>query len=240
MEVGNFLQDKIDFEVIVIVNDASKKETESLQIFKEKKWFKYLSVPREPLYATWNRGVEMAQGDVIGFWNVDDLRQPEALIDGIDLIEKGVNLVYFPFTIKWYLNFLGIDLLVKKKVVKPDVFDRKKFTSGMHCGPFFLFAKGFYQRVGPFDEQFKIAGDFDWCVRSAKISNKFALSNINAGEFRVDGGGLSAGGKHQLKLENSVLFKRHSIPIKVKGVNGEEGDKFKVYEILHKGCYVKK
>lgn len=238
ISVGNFLQDKIDFEVIIVANDLSEKEEKALATCRDKKWFKLLSVPRESLYASWNRGVETAKGDIVGFWNTDDIRYPEALLGGVKLIEEGADLVYFPFIIKWYLNFFNIGILVKKKKILPDIYDRNKFTRGMHCGPFFLFSKEFYKKVGPFDEQFKIVGDFDWCVRAAKISNNFVLSEVNAGEFRVDGGGLSAGGKHRFKVENSVVFKRHDIPIKLKGITEKEIEKFNFSRILHKGNFI--
>jgi len=238
MTAGNFLQDKIDFEVIIIANDLSEKEKKAFEICSNKKWFKLLSVPRESLYASWNRGVDAARGTVVGFWNADDIRYPEALLDGVKLIEGGADLVYFPFIIKWYLNFFNIGILVKKKKILPDFYDRNKFTSGMHCGPFFLFSKEFYKQVGPFDEQFKIVGDFDWCVRAAKISDNFVLSKVNAGEFRVDGGGLSAGGKYRFKVENSVVFERHSILIKSEGVTDKEMEKFDSSRILYKGNFV--
>ncbi len=238
LAAGLILQKSIDFEFIVIANDPSEEENNAFKSLKDKEWFKYVSVPREPLYATWNRGVEMAQGNAIGFWNADDVRYSEALLDGVKLLEAGAGVVYFPFTIKRYFNLFGFSFLVKKRQIIPEVFDRKKFTTGMHCGPFFLFSKDFYHKVGPFDEQFRIGGDFDWCVRAAKISNKFSLSKENAGEFRVDGSGLSAGSKWRLKLENSVLFKRHSIPIKIDEVSDEEINKFKINQILHKGEYL--
>lgn len=236
LTVGNFLDGKIDFEFIVIANEPSKKELEALSLLEGKKWFSYQSVPREPLYASWNRGIKSARGNVFGFWNVDDVRRPEAMIDGLSLIERGADLVCFPFTLKWYLNLFGFGLLVRKRVVPTTAFDRKIYTSGMLCGPFFIFSKDLYERVGPFDEQFRIAGDFDWCVRAAKITDNFAFSKVNAGEFRVDGGGLSAGSKMRLKLENGVVFKRHKIPIDLAaGVCASDVEKFSIDQISHQG-----
>lgn len=232
------LKKKIDFEIIVIANSPAEKENKFGEFFKNKTWLSFIKVPRESLYATWNRGVGLAKGSIIGFWNVDDARRPEAMIDALNLFNVGAQLVYFPFLIKWYLNIFNFSFLVKRKKIVPPIFDRNEFTRSMHCGPFFLFSKEFYKKVGPFDEQFKIVGDFDWCVRAAKISNNFVLSEVNAGEFRVDGGGLSAGGKHRFKVENSVVFKRHDIPIKLKGITEKEIEKFNFSRILHKGNFI--
>lgn len=235
----DFLSKKaVDFEVVIIANNPSAKEKELQKIFTGEKWFIFKELSREPLYVSWNRGVEMAKGDVVGFWNVDDVRCAEAALDGLDLIKIGADVIYFPFIIKWYLNLFGIDLLIKKKKIKPPLFDRKKFTSGMHCGPFFLFRKDFYRQVGPFDEQFKIVSDFDWCVRAAKISDRFVLSEKNGGEFRVDGAGLSSGGKLIHSAENNIVCRRHGIKDKiVQGYENLEAG-FSVNKINFNGEYI--
>lgn len=238
MKAGDFLENKIDFEIIAIANAPSKKEKDAFEFLKNKKWFRCVEVPRESVFCSINRGINMANGDVVGLWNVDDVRYPESLIDGLRLIKDGADVVYFPFTIKWYLNLFSIDFLIRKKVIKPPLFDREKFISGMHCGPFLLIRKDFYKQVGPFDEQFKVAGDFDWCVRAAKISNRFALSEKNGGEFRVDGGGLSSGGKMIQYAENNIVCRRHGIKDKI--ISGYESLEagFRVDKIKFGGDYI--
>ena len=210
------LKNNIDFEIVIISNDSTIDERQELEKFKNlNKWIKVFYVSREPLYASWNRGVELAKNEILGFWNVDDVRYPEAIIDGIRLIEQGIELVYFPFIIKWYLNFLGFSIMVRKRTIHPPVFDREEFTRSMHCGPFFIFTKSLYRKVGPFDEQFKIAGDFDWCIRAAKIS-EFKLSREIAGEFAVYRSALSSGKNPLRDAENNVIYKRYNILDKIK------------------------
>ncbi len=218
-------RNKVDFEIIVIANAPSEKEKELKEIFKNNPWFVFAEVAREPLYASWNRGVESAKNEIIGFWNVDDIRYPEAVIDGLRLLKEGAELVYFPFIIKWYLKIFRFSLLVKQKKIEPPVFERREFVRSMYCGPFFIFKKSLYEKVGPFDEQFKIVGDFDWCVRAAKITDKFVLSDKIAGVFRVDkalgalgisGAGLSGGRANARHLaENNIVCVRHGIKDKI-------------------------
>src|SRR3990167_3573116 len=69
----------------------------------------------------------------------------------------------------------------------------REFALSMHCGPFFIFSRSLYDKVGPFDEQFRIVGDFDWCIRAVKISDKFMLSAKVAGVFKRTGDTLSGG-----------------------------------------------
>ncbi len=108
----------------------------------------------------------------------------------------------------------------------------------MLCGPFFLFTKSLYARVGPFDEQFKIAGDFDWCVRAAKVSNGFVRGKTLAGEFRVDGGGLSAGGSERHAVENQIICQRHHIIDKIKPFGSSLLEQYRADAILYQGNYL--
>lgn len=211
------------FEVIIISNDTSDWAKDKLEKFINRNnaasWLRVFNVSRESLYASWNRGVKLAKNDIVGFWNVDDIRYPEAAADAVRLIREGAELVYFPFVIKWYLNFFGWAFLVKRKKIVPPVFDKREFTRSMHCGSFFVFKKSLYDKVGPFDEQFKIVGDFDWCIRAAKVSDKFVRSDKIAGVFgRYYGSNLSGGNERHV-AENNLVYARHGVEDKIRSVN---------------------
>lgn len=227
----HLLKRNFDFEVIVIANEASDDEKKLADFFKNQSWFKFISVPRESLYASWNRGVKMAQGEILEFWNVDDVRYPGAVIEAQELFKGGAELVHFPFYIKRYLKFGSWYLplpsqKIDKQVPQYGPTTKKLFLEGMVCGPFFMFTKGLYEKVGPFDEQFKIAGDFDWCIRAAKATDKIVKAKTIGGVFRVDGGGLSAGANERLVAENNTVFTRHGVLHKVSSVSGSEKFKY--------------
>jgi GT2 family glycosyltransferase len=228
---------KINFEIIVIANDPTETELAFAERFSKENWFRFIKVKREPLYATWNRGINLSEGNVIAFWNVDDVRRADAIIDGIKLIDEGADLVYFPFLIRWYLNIMNVSIPVKRKFILPPEYNKKEFTGSMHCGPFFMFKKSLFQSVGPFDEQFKIVGDFDWCIRAAKITDGFVLSKESAGSFRVDGRGLSSGGKPIHAVENNIVYMRHGVTDKITPINEEYLTKYRPKQILFQGAY---
>ncbi len=214
--VAKSLENKgAEFEIIAVLNSPAGKELEFIAKLKDKPWFRYAVVDRETVFASWNRAVRMAKGEVIGFWNADDTRFAGAIIDGFNLIKNGADLVYFPFHIVWVLRFGPLAVPVKYRHISPPAYSKQEFSRSMHCGPFFMISREFYNRVGPYDEQFKISGDFDWCVRAAKISDKFVLSKKNAGIFNVDGGGLSAGANPRLLAENEIVYKRYGITDKI-------------------------
>ncbi len=203
---SNHLKQKgIDFEFIIISNNPNGNEKNILnKLTNNNKFVKLYFIPRESLYASWNRGISLSRGEIIGFWNVDDKRYPKPIFSALKLFSNGTGLIYFPFIYKRYIKILNYPLLVKKITVKPPIFDKKIFTRGMYCGPFFMFTKKLFEQVGPFDKKFKIAGDFDWCVRAAKITN-FSLCDEIAGEFRNEGTSLS-GSKNKIHQEENKII----------------------------------
>jgi len=242
---ANFLSlNGISFELIAIANEPTDRERKFAQDFEKNNWFKFFSIAREPLYATWNRGVGMAFGEIIGFWNVDDVRYPEAVLEGLKLFSGGAELVYFPFKINRYLKIFGHYFLVHKQTIKdkiPEFNEKTKndFLHQMNCGPFFMFTKKLYEKVGPFDEQFKIAGDFDWCVRAAKLPGNLVKAKSLAGEFRVDGGGLSAGGGMRQVVENNVIYRRCGFTHLIKQEDEELAKNYRLETILFNNQSIK-
>jgi len=191
----------LGFEINAIANEPSEAELEILNELKKEPWFNLHIIPRESFYASWNRGVQVANADTVTSWNVDDKRNAKAILAGLKKIEAGAELVYFPFIYKRYMRVMRFDLLVKRILVNPPIFNREKFSREMHCGPFYLFTKSLYEKIGPYDETFCIAGDYDWCTRAARVSD-LEKSDTLAGIFEKRDGTLS-GGKNPLQEEEN-------------------------------------
>ena len=197
-------QNKIQHEFLIISNSPNEEEKAKLDAIKNNENIisKIITCERESLYATWNRGIRESAYPNITFWNVDDLRFPNAIIGGLNKLRAGADIVYFPFIYKRYVRFLDFSILVKIKVTKTVEFDKKLFMTGMYVGPFFMVSKKAVSEIGNFDETFKIAGDFDWMVRAAKANLRFEKSDILGGIFTNDGTSLS-GSKNTLQQEEN-------------------------------------
>lgn len=235
-------QRNLAFEILIIANDPTRREKELAEKFIGQPWFVFVSVGKEPLYATWNRGVSLAKGQAVGFWNADDVRYPEAMTEALTLFKQGAQLVYFPFKIARFLKIFGVFFLARKQLIDKQVPEfnehtRQEFQRSMLCGPFFMFTKDLYNKAGPFDEQFKIAGDFDWCVRAVKTTDKFVKAKTVAGEFRVDGGGLSSGGSARQVVENNIIYRRYGILDKIQPEDQELAKHYRFEAILFQGHY---
>ena len=228
----------ISFEIIIVANDATRREKHHIQQLSSEisnagtATVIPISVQRERLYASWNRGVRASSGEVVGFWNVDDMRNTDALIEGVRIIQKGADFVYFPFVKLSFLYLRKIYRIMPQGLlnrlqhlrfhfISPPEFDQKEFTRSMRCGPFFLFSRNLYEKVGNFDEQFHIVGDFEWCVRAAKLT-EFHLCRNTGGIFIHDGRGLSARADQRHVVENNVVYLRHGVLDKVEKLQGDQ------------------
>lgn len=206
----------LEVEMLILPNEPSPNESSLLATLAHYPEVRIIPVAvRESLYATWNRGVGLARGQVVGFWQCDDVRFATALVEAKQLVASGAELVYFPFLYKRYIRICGFRVLVKRYTVPAIAFDRYIFTSGMHVGPFFVFTKELYNRIGGFDEQFRICGDFDWATRAAVLQARFVPSTTVAGIFAKDGGGLSGSGNPRQIAENNIVYRRRGVLAKV-------------------------
>ncbi|PIR95913.1 MAG: hypothetical protein COT92_03945 [Candidatus Doudnabacteria bacterium CG10_big_fil_rev_8_21_14_0_10_42_18] len=221
------LEKNFSFEVLIIATLPSKEEKALLEKISKEPWCKIFEFNRRGLYAAWNFGVEKSSGEMIGPWNVDDVRFSEAVMEAEDLAGRGADVIYFPFYLKRYIKLGPFDLPVARREVSGEVlkFEKRKFETTMTAGPHFMFTKKAFEKVGPFDEQFKIAGDFDWCSRAASKSLKFACGKNYSGIFRVDGRGLSAGANKVLRAENNIIYLRRNAKDKfTEGLEGLTGE----------------
>jgi hypothetical protein len=204
---------KLAIEFILIANDISIIE-ENILWEHQIDNLKTIRVPRETLYASWNRGIREASSEIITFWNVDDIRFPKALLKGIHELRKGVQFVYFSFII---IGTIRLSVFNKKmnfpvpyiKNVMATPYDRKIFMKGCLCGPFFMFHRSVFDKIGPFDETLIVAGDFDWFARAAYMNVTFQGIRTIGGIFFTHSGNLTVTNTKVQADENNTILNRY-------------------------------
>jgi hypothetical protein len=181
--------------------DADVAQTVSLQIFY---------VPRENLHASWNRGVQAAQGKVIGFWNVDDIRYLAGLTEAYELIvEQGYDIVDFPVQYEITRSRFGrtyIETEIGPAHFEPDTIHPNGVT-----GPFFMFTPELYRLAGAFEENFPIAGDFEWCMRDAVRKANYKKGQGIAGQFFLHDDNITQSNRVSDKIVFNVVLLRHGV-----------------------------
>jgi hypothetical protein len=199
---------QVAFEHILIANDPSSNELTLIQ--KSNLTFTVLNVPRETLYASWNRGAKSARYNAVTFWAVDDTRNASAIIHGLETLRNENDCTYFDHLYKRYTIVLGIPILIFRKKITPIEYSRDLFICGMYAGPHFIVRKSAFETIGYFDETYKIAGDFDWWARAAKNALRIKKTDEVSGTFVNEGTSLS-GSKNPLQAaENERVYKRYS------------------------------
>jgi glycosyltransferase involved in cell wall biosynthesis len=189
------------FEHLIIANDVSSAETSLLK--ESGLTFTIITVPRETLYASWNRGVHESKFPYATFWAVDDTRFAKAIRNGVKTLELGFDATYFPYIYKRYIYLLGVKILASVRIVQPREYDRDLFLVGMYAGPHFIFRTSLFSTIGKFNESFKIAGDFDWWVRLTEDNGRIKKMTTLSGVFTNDGKTLS-GSKNDLQKEENA------------------------------------
>jgi len=191
----------VDHEFILVANEPTDNELLVLKLLTAP--FRVLYVEREPIYASWNRGVRESRGDFITFWGVDDTRFAQAIIDGQKkLVEFQADIVYFPFRYHRFVQFISFPILAKIKTFTPPEFEKGRFIKEMHLGPHFMVRRTLFEKIGYFDESFKIAGDYEFQARAAKEDAHFVRTLAISGIFRNDGTTLS-GSRDELQAEEN-------------------------------------
>lgn len=166
---------------------------------------------RVPLGVAWNKCLELATGDFLTIWNVDDMRTP----DSVEVLTTGLlknarsDLSFGDFEVVRKLGARSGELLATNAV------DPAEFTRSMMLGPFFMFRRRLAERVGPFDEQLHSALDFDFAVRAALHKANPLHVNGLLGFFLNEGKGASTYPNSSQAVERTVVELRYGIFDKV-------------------------
>ena len=202
----------IEAHYLPILNDASPGEREQIDQLAGEINGQYLGrmtphyVPRETLYASWNRAISLSPATCFAPWNADDIRSAEAAIEGYAALRDGAELVDFPYTRVMPRKRLGV-LPRQQRIHVPCAFDSARFTRRNGLGPFFMARRSLFDRLGPFDANFRVAGDTEWASRGLSTV-KFQPGRANGGDFLVHGGNLSNTGGDREDIEVNLIFMR--------------------------------
>jgi hypothetical protein len=201
-------------ESILVANAPDRRERRILSEALASSWWQghsqLLVVSRETLYASWNRGLRASSGSAVGFWNVDDYRNPAAIAEGIELVRQGHLVVRFP----WIYVREGSParsrderiVLVNDREAQAGLDPELDFC----LGPFFMFDRRLFGEYGPFDEQFHVVGDYDWQLRVVPHTG-LDWAEQPAGVFATDGTNLCGNGSARPLLEENILIERYGL-----------------------------
>ena len=150
---------------------------------------KITSEPDKGVYDAFNKGLKLATGDVVGFLNADDVFFSEDSVKEIAsaFIKNNTEIVYGNLD---YVNENG--KVIRNWISKPYKKGLVK-KAWMPAHPSFYCKKEVYDRLGGYNDSFKIAGDFELCIRFLEV-NKVSSYYLNKKLVKMLVGGISNSG----------------------------------------------
>ena len=171
----------------VIVDGGSKDNTLDIcKLFPH--ITKIISESDNGIYDAFNKGLRLATGDVIGFLNADDIFYSKDTCSEIaESFKSNIDCVYGNLE---YINKKG--RVVRNWISKPYNQGLAK-KAWMPAHPTFYCRKEIYESLGGYNDSFKIAGDFELCLRFLE-KNKIRSKYLNKKLIKMLVGGISNSG----------------------------------------------
>jgi len=204
-----------NIEIVLNHHEPSKKEVELVKKFQKKypgRLNHLINKSVIPLYSSWNRCIRNSKGKYLAIWNIDDLRTENSLELQYNIIKNdNVGFVYGNYTsVKKFGSKNGFFINHRK-------FNKSELIRSMILGPFFMFKKNLCNKIGFFDEQFKVAGDFDFAIRLA-LKSKGKMIKENLGYY-LNKNGLSTRPNSLQSIEKDQICFRYGIFDKIEKKN---------------------
>jgi glycosyltransferase involved in cell wall biosynthesis len=168
-----------DIEHIIIDGGSSDGTVDVVKSYGNK-IAKFVSEPDKGIYDAMNKGIKLAQGEVVGILNSDDLYADDSVLERVSGIfkEKSVDSCYGDIV---YVDRTDTDKVIR--YWRSGEYKRERFIWGwMPPHPAFFVKRFVYEKYGLFNLDFPIAADYELMLR---FLYKFGISTIYIPEVLV-------------------------------------------------------
>ena len=151
-----------DFEYIVVDGDSSDGSIDIIQGFQEH-ISKSLIGKDTGVYNAMNKGLSMATGEYVVFLNSgDEFKECETL-------KKVHDLTYNK-------DFVFCDIEIfngdnGRIGLQPNFLSTRFLLTGMICHQSIFAKRSLFESTGPFDESYRVYGDYEWLLRAVRKHN---------------------------------------------------------------------
>jgi glycosyltransferase involved in cell wall biosynthesis len=197
--VNNVLsQSYKEIEYIVVDGGSNDGTIDIIQAYRER-ISQWISEPDHGIYDAMNKGIKMANGEVIGFLHSSDVYAHPRVIEGVVKVFENSNVssVYGDLQ---YVDQKDLNRVIRHWKSSP--YRRGKFKQGwMPPHPTFFVRREIYEKFGNFNTHFQIAGDYELMLR---FLERYRISAVYIPEVLVKmrWGGISNGGVKNILVKS--------------------------------------
>ncbi|MCK4799036.1 MAG: glycosyltransferase [Spirochaetes bacterium] len=189
-------QDYPLIEYIIIDGQSNDGTLDIIKMYKDK-ISKLISEKDNGIYDAMNKGIKLANGDIIGILNSDDIFENNKVISKVVKIFKtnSINSLYADLK---YVNRYDTDKIIRYWKSSP--FIKNSFKNGWHPPhPTFFVKKEIYEKYGYYNLNFKISADFELMLR---FLERYNISTYYLPESIIK---MRIGGKSNMNIFNILL-----------------------------------
>lgn len=198
----------------IVVDGASKDRTLELVNTHGKRIAKLLSEPDKGIFDAYNKGLDLATGEVIGFLNSDDFYASAQVIEHVMAAfndDPELEAVYADLVYVEKDDTALITRHWKSRPYRDGDFGRA--FSPPH--PTLFLRRSVYARTGGFDPAFRYAGDYEYMLRAFhthKVKSQYLPEIV----VKMRNGGTTGGSWPHIKKQNVEILKaleRARVPV---------------------------
>ena len=166
---------------------------------------------REPLYAAWNRAIDMARGEFLTNANTDDRHRADFMEVMASALEARPEIA-LAYGDQWisHTENEGFDACQRRsaRLRRWPEFTRERLLMGCHTGPQPMWRRSLHREFGYFNTRYRIAADYDMWMRFA---SRHALLHVDEplGVF-FDSPTTMSGANHAALRNGEVLEVRRA------------------------------
>lgn len=196
-----------NIEHILIISQPTDTTLELIDSIKTKNTKVFID-DKHGIYNALNKGIDLAQGDIIGFVHSDDYLDNDNAIEMIvdEFKNRDAEAVYG-----------NLDIVSKsnpKRVIrhwKSGPFSSSKLKYGwMPPHPALYLKRSVFNTYGKFDNTYKISGDYDFTLRYFN-NTKGKIIHIPLTFYKMRYGGISSMKLFQKMWEDYIAIRRNDI-----------------------------
>jgi glycosyltransferase involved in cell wall biosynthesis len=192
----------------IIVDGGSSDSTLPTIRANSSRISKLISEPDHGVYDAFNKGLQLASGDVIAFLNCGDTYASCSVVSRMAnaLASSGAESAFADLSIVDEMDFAREVRRYSSKHFKPN---RLKFGL-MPAHPTLFLRREIYRQVGTYDTRYRIASDYEYCLRTFLMRNT-TYRYVPDVMVRMPSGGISNNGwrsKMQITREMFLACER--------------------------------